>query len=507
MRAFSIAPAFASLHAHAQLLTNGSASITVQSGVQLTVKGDVLNAAAGTVDNSGTIDLSGDWTNNAGNDCFGTSEGTVILNGTGQLIGGSSYTQFNHLQLTGGDVTLMQDAYVGGGAMTARTGVLALNGVKLLLNGRLLGLTNADPAAITRTSGFVVSETGPAPGYGRVNWFLGDHAPAFYTVPFGNASTNDYLPLDMNLLVAGSGTSGWYTFATYPTDPFALPNNRPLPSGMGSFTDLAGVENAQNVVDRFWIIDADEYATEPTVRFTFTYRDGEWNTGTNTIAEATLQAQRWDGAVWVNPPTGSVNTTTNTVGSLPVSDAGSVWVLVQGSTPLPVELLFFDARLEGDAVQCTWSTASEQNNDHFTVERSRDGSAFDAIGQVDGTGDSQQTLEYAFPDPAPYEGLSFYRLRQIDIDGTEQWSQAVPVFITHGGEGALNVWPNPCTTAMHLSGAGALDPIQLVDASGREVAEYPAGTERMDVSFLAPGSYTVVVRTIEGKRSARFLKE
>lgn len=482
-----------------QLLTNSGASIAVQSGAQLTVQGDVLNAGTGSITNSGTIDLSGNWTNNAGNDCFGTSEGTVILNGTGQLIGGSSYTQFNHLQLTGGDVTLMQDAYVGGGAMTARTGVLALNGVKLLLNGRLLGLTNADPTAITRTSGFVVSETGPAPGYGRVNWFLGDHAPAFYTVPFGNASTNDYLPLDMNLLVAGSGTSGWYTFATYPTDPFALPNNRPLPTGMGSFTDLAGVENAHNVVDRFWIIDADEYATEPTVRFTFTYRDSEWNTGTNTIAEATLQSQRWDGAVWVNPPTGSGNTTTNTVGSLPVSDAGSAWVLVQGSTPLPVELLLFDARLEGGTVRCTWSTASEQNNDYFTVERSGDGTVFTDIGEVEGSGTSLVMHDYAFTDEQPLSGLSYYRLRQTDLDGTNTWSEVAAVW-RDAPSSDLVVYPNPASGAFNITGVGPdFVSVRLVDAAGRGVKHWRAAG-LLGIADVPAGSYTVIVERSDGQR-------
>lgn len=483
-----------------QLLTNSGASIAVQSGAQLTVQGDVLNAGTGSITNSGTIDLSGNWTNDASNDCFGSSEGTVIMNGTGQQIGGSGYTQFNHLQLTGGDVTLMQDAYVGGGAMSSRTGVLALNASRLLLNSRLLGLTNSDPTAVSRTTGFLVSETGPAPGYGRVNWFLGDHAPAFYTVPFGNASTNDYLPLDMNLLVAGSGTSGWYTFATYPTDPFALPNNRPLPTGMGSFTDLAGVENAHNVVDRFWIIDADEYAAEPTVRFTFTYRDSEWNTGTNTIAEATLQAQQWDGALWINPPTGSVNTVNNTVGSLPLSQAGQAWVLVQGFTPLPVELLSFSAkRINDREVQLDWSTATEHDNAGFEVWRMIEGEEdFTRVGWVNGAGNSLQLLTYASLDDNASAEISYYKLKQVDTGGQYEWSLAVAVEGA-GHAAQFMAHPNPARDVITLRGLPEnTTMIAMHDASGRLVKQWSSTTMLTELGDLERGVYLLNALDADG---------
>ena len=492
--------------ASAQLLTNEGAAITVQSGAQLTVQGEVLNEAGGAIGNSGTIDLSGHWTNNSGNDCFGASEGTVILNGAGQEIRGSSYTQFNHLQLVGGDVTLMQDAYVGGGVVTTRTGVLALGNADLLLNSRVLGVTNADPTGITRTTGMLISETGPVPGYGRVEWFIGSHAPAVYTVPFGNATTSDYLPLDVNLLAGGVGSSGWFTFATYPTDPFALPNNRPLPTGLSSFTDLGGTENAQNVVDRFWIMDTEEYATEPTASFTFTYRDSEWNTGTNTIVEPSLQAQRWDG-VWSNPPMGIVNPTANSVSTPAVNLFAQVWALVQGSTPLPVELLAFDAVPLGDEVRCTWVTASELNSDHFTVERSIDGVLFTDIGVMDAAGFSQQTLDYGFVDAAPLSGLSYYRLRQTDFDGTEAWSVVVSVRFEAPGDD-LAIYPNPTTDELFIAGVLHGDErVTVIDAMGRTIADLGLlRYGRVDVSALATGGYSLQVISAAGARSTRFVK-
>jgi hypothetical protein len=509
MRRFTVLLLYAcSLTLHAQLLTNSGAAMTVQAGAQLTVQGEVLNAASGTINNSGTIDLNGNWTNNAGNDCFGNSEGTVILNGAGQQIGGSSYTMFNHLALAGGDVTLLQNAFVGGGALSIESGVLALGSARLFLNSRQIGITNSDPAAMTRTTGFVVSETGPGLGYGRVRWDIADHAPAVYTVPFGSDASGDFLPLNLDLTVAGSGSSAWFTFATYPTDPFALPNNRPLPAGMTSFTDLAGLENAHNVVDRFWVIDTEEYLTEPTAALRFTYRDSEWNAGTNAIVESTLQAQRWDGALWSNPPIGTVNTLANTVTAPPVNLFAQVWALVQSSTPLPVELLAFDAEPDGDDVRCTWSTASEQNNDFFTVERSRDGVVFDDIGEMEGAGNSQQVLGYSFLDPSPYAGLSYYRLRQTDFDGTETWSQVVAVVFDPIGSSQLAVYPDPARDQLMLAGLpDNTTRIVLFDATGRLVRTWSNTTLLDDLGDLERGVYTVGVESEEGITSVRVVLE
>src|SRR6185295_10083235 len=64
-----------------QLMTNNSVAVTLTNGSQVTVKGSILNTAGTTISNSGTIELTGDWTNNSGSNCFGTSAGTVIMNG------------------------------------------------------------------------------------------------------------------------------------------------------------------------------------------------------------------------------------------------------------------------------------------------------------------------------------------------------------------------------------------------------------------------------------------
>ena len=489
-----------------QVLTNSGSMITVQIGAQLTVQGEVLNTTGGTVGNSGTIDLGGHWTNDSGNDCFGSSEGTVILNGVGQEIRGTSPTVFNHLQLACASATMMQDATTGGGSGTTHTGALALGNALLRLNTHLLTVWNADPNAITRTAGYLVSETDPVAGYGEVDWLIGTHAPAIYTVPFGNEATNDYLPLTMDLNTAAVGASGGMRFATYPTDPTAAPNNRPLPTGLPVLTDLGGNENAPNVVDRFWPMLAHEYLTPPNANITFTYRDSEWNTGTNTIVEPTLQAQRFNGSTW-SPPSGTDLPALNQVRVNAIATYDIVWALAQSASPLPIELLYFDAQVSGDDVVCNWATATELNNDYFTVERSADGGTFTSIGEVDGAGSSQQTLSYAFTDAEPLSGVSYYRLRQTDLDGTETWTNVVSVWID-APNGDLLVYPNPCADELFIAGAWQDDErATVLDAIGRVVAELGlVGNGRVDLSALATGTYSLQVVGASGIRSVRFVK-
>ena len=94
-------------------------------------------------------------------------------------------------------------------------------------------------------------------------------------------------------------------------------------------------------------------------------------------------------------------------------------------TPLPVELLTFDGETIDEKNHLTWSTATEHSNDRFEVEHSVDGVDFAFIGQVDGAGNSQQTTHYAFTHSFPENGLNYYRLNQVDMDGTATYSPVI----------------------------------------------------------------------------------
>ncbi|MEQ6169086.1 MULTISPECIES: T9SS type A sorting domain-containing protein [unclassified Ekhidna] len=93
-----------------------------------------------------------------------------------------------------------------------------------------------------------------------------------------------------------------------------------------------------------------------------------------------------------------------------------------GSTPLPVELLYFDASAD-NSVLLSWATATEINNDYFSIERSEDGVNFYEIGKVNGNGDSNKEITYEFTDKFVLAPVEYYRLKQVDFDGQFEYFQ------------------------------------------------------------------------------------
>lgn len=309
---------------------NGGVDIAINPSTILYVGGHVINEPSGFIHNQGDIYLTGDWTNNEPSGCLDPTTGTVILYGASQLIQGTQTTKFNNLDCQGsGTKTLNIKTIVGG-----NTGILSLNFSPFNLNSKLCEVTNPSSTAITRTSGYIVSETDPLAGYGTLQWNIGN-STGNYTIPFGTLS-GTYIPVKYNVNTNGSQTvTGNIALATYPTSVTSSPNNRPLPAGVLDLNDASAVDRAESCVDRFWITDINNYSTNPTADITFTYRDLEWNTtggSTNNIVEDSLRAWRWDGIQWQNPPFGQLDLAANTV-SLTGIDYSAAWTLKSRDVP------------------------------------------------------------------------------------------------------------------------------------------------------------------------------
>ncbi len=113
-----------------------------------------------------------------------------------------------------------------------------------------------------------------------------------------------------------------------------------------------------------------------------------------------------------------------------------------GINPLPVEYISFNATTNNNKVDVTWSTASEDNSDYFMVEKSINGSTFSPIGKVNAAGFSNAMLSYLFVDAKPAQGNNYYRLKQVDRNGTFEYSA---VRVVNFKKSAMNVYPNPVT--------------------------------------------------------------
>ena len=185
--------------------------------------------------------------------------------------------------------------------------------------------------------------------------------------------------------------------------------------------------------------------------------------------------------------------------------------------PLPVTLVSFEARRVGTTVACTWATASELHNDHFVVERSLDGASFAALGTVAGSGTSAAARTYTFVDAQPAAGVAYYRLRQVDADGTATYAPAVAV---PGGELAaateITAVPNPSTGQFALLTNFAASTqlrgtvMNMLGQSVATIAEMlPAGAARLplDLSAQPAGVYLVHLLGPAGPTTLRLLKQ
>ncbi|WBA41132.1 T9SS type A sorting domain-containing protein [Hymenobacter canadensis] len=481
------------LPAAGQGLSNQGALISIQPGVQVSVVGDISIGSSGTIDNAGTLTLTGNWTNNAGSGVLTPGTGTVQLTGTAtQQLGGSSATTFHSLDVSGatGPVQLTADQAVG-----ASGGVLALGATQLQLNSKVLTLNNGAATALTRTTGRLISETLPAAGYGRLLWVIGANTGT-YSIPMGTATAD--LPITAVISTAGTGATGSLSVATYPTPA----NNTPLPTGI---TNLQG--DANKALDRFWVVQPANYTTAPSATLTFSYQEAEWNTAPNSITEASLRLQRWNGTRF-EAPQGSVNTSGNTLTSASQNTFG-IFASADQAAPLPVELREFTAQAQGQDGLLNWATASENGNRGFDVEVSLDSRTFQPVGFVAGFGTTVVSRAYRFTDPgaARRGSLQYYRLRQLDADGTATYSPVRTVAFAPP-PASLAVWPNPAHdsyTVLLTVARQQPATLTLYDAIGRKVSELrvllQSGENRLPTQFAAgqPAGIYLFSTTLDGQ--------
>jgi hypothetical protein len=178
------------------------------------------------------------------------------------------------------------------------------------------------------------------------------------------------------------------------------------------------------------------------------------------------------------------------------------------TSPLPVELLNFDARLTPEGtVDLTWATAMEVNNKLFTVERSQDGMTYTTVTEVAGAGNSNVELNYSAVDPHPFTGTSYYRLRQTDDNGQSTYSRVA--VINMAASATLQLYPNPARTTLRLSYSTASPgPVlmRIVDAGGRVLATYNnlqqtgVNTYDFNVATFSRGTYFLqIISNVESR--------
>ncbi len=177
------------------------------------------------------------------------------------------------------------------------------------------------------------------------------------------------------------------------------------------------------------------------------------------------------------------------------------FTLADNPAPLPVTLARLTANLRGPDALLAWKTAQEQNNSGFNVERSRDGKRFDVLGFVAGHGTSLQGNTYEFVDRQVAANTTFYyRLQQLDYDGTFKYSPVVTVRATSKGDALATLHPNPAQSWAYLTflGSPAQVTVTLLSLDGRRVLQQEVSNPgvaplALPIAQLPAGAYIVQV--------------
>jgi len=187
-----------------------------------------------------------------------------------------------------------------------------------------------------------------------------------------------------------------------------------------------------------------------------------------------------------------------------------------GLTPLPVEWVSFDAQNAGAQVQVSWTTATEINSDYFTVERSADGLNFQKLLKVQAAGNSLGLRQYQALDDQPLIGISYYRLRQADLDGSESLTPIVAVQRGQTASSTAAVWPNPTSGLLQWSGnvsRNGVYTVSVMNLTGvevlRQTLDLEAGVQSfgLDISAFPQGSYLLRVQGADEVRTSRVVKQ
>jgi hypothetical protein len=244
---------------------------------------------------------------------------------------------------------------------------------------------------------------------------------------------------------------------------------------------------------------------------TLSYKDAELN-GED---EGTLNMYRWDGSAWEGPKASSANSVTENWLTVDDQNSFSDWILDSDGN-LPVELTSFTANVINGAVKLEWQTGTETNNKGFSVERkslfAQDENNWNEIGFVDGAGTTAEPHQYSFTDANVESGKYFYRLKQIDIGGSFEYSETIEAEVGTPSKFELSQnYPNPFGKASRAGRSNTIIryslpeqstvKIEIFNALGQSVAvlansEKPAGNYEAtwNANNLPSGIYLISIR-------------
>ena len=167
--------------------------------------------------------------------------------------------------------------------------------------------------------------------------------------------------------------------------------------------------------------------------------------------------------------------------------------IIKAANPLPISMVSFSGYKRGQAVALKWETASEVNFKGFGIERSQDGVHWETLDFVQSKGNSLAQNDYQYLDSTPNQGINYYRLKEMDMDGDFKYSNTISV---HFERGDINIYPNPTHGTINIKSKDILiDKVLIYNQLGQIVFTSNSSNNLLDISILPKGMYTVMVQS------------
>ncbi len=487
---------------------NANSSVIGLTG-NLQNTGGTFNGGSGTVNltgnlqntgtfngGSGTVNLAGSFSNGG---TFSAGTGTVKFNGTApQTITGA--TTFNNLTINNTSGTSPQVSISSGNQTVNSTLTLTAGNINLNATTMTLGTSSCSPAgtlSLGSTPGWVYGTGGIFKRYFSASTTVNDGNIAGY-FPVGNQS--DYRPFYIGIPNGDMTTCASFSVGVNPATTTSIVNI--TDNSTGAPTPIALQYQG------YWSVSTSA-------------ADGNYDliaggTGFGIIGSLNDLSLSLSGSVVGNyiVATGSTSDPRLTRTSIQFANIANNFYV--GSTnaprsPLPIELLSFTGDAKNYGVDLHWQTASEMNNDYFTVFRSASGASFESIGTVDGNGTTNSPHSYALVDYKPLLGKNYYQLKQTDFDGHITTSETIVVDVL-SLDPLVSIYPNPLSQNQLLNvtvnGLAANSPteIEIVNVQGTTVNGATLNTDAdgslntsIALTGLSAGLYILKIQNVHYK--------
>ena len=433
------------------LINKTGGSVVLNNDIEIGGNFTTSNSTSVLNTNGNYIKLAGNFVNSDGNNTFSNTgtTGTLEFNGTSAqtYTAGSSQLDLNNVVMNHSStgVTLLSNMNI-----KSSTGTLTLT------NGKII--TNAFEVNVANTATTSVS-TGNTTSFVQGNLRRSLLSTGSYDFPVGHA-TPGYQRANVNFTAATSIGNLLARFDTWPSTP-------PIQGG----TDCSATFNQEAEDNGYWTITANANPSTGTYNMTL-YPLNATNTagmsGWTIMKDPLISSSTWslDG--------NCVGASTATQVMRNGMSGFSVFGAAQSLSPLPIELLSFTGKNSGKRNLLEWTTATEINNDFFTLERSKDGNNFETVAIIDGAGNSTHTINYSKYDETPYFGLTYYRLKQTDFNNEYSYSQMIALENGLDDIELSNVHPNPTTNDINFDFYSPIPgtiKVQVLDYLGRVLVE------------------------------------